>query len=159
MPFLVTCMVDLLVAGDSSPVTPPLGTLPVSVKTRRIALCPKSPVGSNMHGQAAVDHRDAVRPAVLRGGLGDAARARAHDASTRADSELGAFAHRLLGDLRPRPDHDRLDAAGDRAEVVIREITLHRLRVGIDGEHLVAAIPQALVDDIAPVVALSRKRR
>src|SRR5512132_308638 len=28
-----------------------LGTLPVRVKTTRIALCPRSAVGSNMHGQ------------------------------------------------------------------------------------------------------------
>ena len=35
------------------------------------------------------------------------------------DAELAALAHRLLGELGPGADHDRLDAAGDRAQVVV----------------------------------------
>jgi hypothetical protein len=40
-------------------------------------------------------------------------------------AEFGTLAHRLLGDLGPRSDHDRLDAAGDRAQVVIAVIAFH----------------------------------
>jgi hypothetical protein len=33
------------------------GTLPLKVKTKRLALCPKSAVGSNMHGQPEAARR------------------------------------------------------------------------------------------------------
>jgi hypothetical protein len=67
------------------------------------------------------------------------------------DPQLNAFAHRLVGDLRPRADHDRLDAAGNRAEIVVGTIAIDLAGVRIHREHLVAALAQALVDDVAPV--------
>ena len=67
-----------------------------------------------MHGQPpSITAMPCSRPyAVAR--LGDAAGAGAAVHPDVLDPELGALAHRLLGDLRPGADHDRLDAAGDR---------------------------------------------
>jgi hypothetical protein len=67
------------------------------------------------------------------------------------DAELGALAHRLLGALGPRSDHDRLDAARDRTQVVVRAVALDLACVGVDREHLVAALAQTLVDGVAAV--------
>jgi hypothetical protein len=67
------------------------------------------------------------------------------------DPEFGALAHRLLGDLRPRSDHDRLDASGYRTQVVIAAVAFDLVRVRVDGEDLVAALAQAPVHDVAPV--------
>ena len=68
------------------------------------------------------------------------------------DPKLCALVHRLVGDLRPGSDHDRLDPAGDRAQVVVGAIAFHLVGVGVDGEDLVAAVAQALVYDVAAVV-------
>ena len=48
------------------------------------------------------------------------------------DPELGTLAHRLVRALRPCSDHDRLDPAGDRAQVVVRVIAFHLVGVGVD---------------------------
>jgi hypothetical protein len=68
------------------------------------------------------------------------------------DPEFGALTHCLVGDLRPCADHDRVNTTGDRAKIVVCAIALHRVRVRVDGKDLVAALPQALVDDVAAVL-------
>ena len=52
---------------------------------------------------AAVDHLDAVRAAVLRGRLRDAARPRPAVHPDVLDAKVHTLAHRLVGDLRPVP--------------------------------------------------------
>src|SRR6185436_19073298 len=61
--------------------------------------------------------------------------------------------HRLFAVLGARADDDGLDAAGDRGEVAVARVALDLIGVGIDGEHLVAAVAQPLVDDVAAVAA------
>src|SRR5512133_3267024 len=67
----------------------------------------------------AVDHRDAALPAIRGRGLGDAAGAGAAVHPDVLDPEFGALEHRLVGDLGPRADHDSVDAARDRVEIVV----------------------------------------
>ena len=100
---------------------------------------------------AAVDHGDPLLSAVVRRRLGDASSAWAAVHPNVLDPELSALTHRLFGDLRPGADHDRLDTAGNRAEIVIGTITLDLVGVRIHRERLVAALAKALVDDVAPV--------
>ena len=52
--------------------------------------------------------------------------------------------------LGPGRDHDRIDAARDRAQVVISTVAFDLVGVRIDREDLVAALSKALVDDVAP---------
>src|SRR5262249_15995064 len=103
-------------------------------------------------GAAAVDHGDSVRAAGRGGGIGDAAGAGAAVQPDGLDLERGAFTHRLLGDFRPGSDHDGLDAARDRPQVVVGDVAFDLVRVGVDREHLVAALAQTLVDGVAAVV-------
>jgi hypothetical protein len=56
-----------------------------------------------------------------------------------------------LGDLRPGSDHDRVDAGGDRSELVNARIAFDLVCVRIDGGVLVASLSMALVDDVACV--------
>ena len=65
------------------------------------------------------------------------------------DPEIGALAHRLVGDVRPLTDHDGVNAAGDRVEIVVCAIPLYFFGVRIDREHVIAAVAQPLVDGIA----------
>jgi hypothetical protein len=65
---------------------------------------------------------------------------------------IPSSAHRLLGDLRARPDHDRFHAARDRAQVVIGRVTSKLVSVRVYGEHLISALPKVSVDDIGSVV-------
>jgi hypothetical protein len=52
---------------------------------------------------------------------------------------------------------DRLDALGDRAQVVIATIAFDLACVRVDREHLATALAQAPVDDVAPAaLRLSR---
>src|SRR5215213_954056 len=89
----------------------------------------------------AVDHRDAVLSPVVGRRFGDAACAGTAVHPNVLDPEPGTLAHRLPGDLRARSDHDCLDAARDRAQVLIASLTFNFLRVRVDGEHLVSALP------------------
>jgi hypothetical protein len=60
----------------------------------------------------------------------------------------------------PRADHDRVDAAGDRAEIVVGGVALDLVCVRIDREDVVSALTQTPVDDVAPVAPrLSRHVR
>ena len=68
------------------------------------------------------------------------------------DAEVGALAHRRFGGLGPGCDHDRVDAAGDRAQVVVAAVAFDLVGVRVDGEDLVAAVTKALVDDVASVI-------
>src|SRR5919197_6458400 len=95
---------------------------------------------------AAVDYGDAALAAVLGGGVRDAAGAEGAMHPDVLDPELRALAHRLLGGLGPRSDHDRVHAAGDRAQVVVRAVALDLVGVGVYREDLVPALAQALVD-------------
>jgi hypothetical protein len=115
----------------------------------RIALCPRSAVGSNMHGQPP---SITVLPAIVGRRLGDAPGTGAAVHPHVLDAEVGALAHRLFGDLGPGCDHDRVDAAGDRAQVAVARIALDLVRVRVDGEDLVAPPPKALVHDVASVI-------
>ena len=67
------------------------------------------------------------------------------------DPKLGAFAHRLFGDLRARRDHDRLDAARNRAQVVIGGVAFKLLCVRVYGEHLVSPLPKPSINDVGSV--------
>ena len=49
------------------------------------------------------------------------------------------------------PDHHGLDAAWDRLQVAISAITLDGLRVVVDGEDLIAPVPQSLVHEVGAV--------
>ena len=69
-----------------------------------------------------------------------------------ADAEYGALAHRLVGELRPGGDHHGVHAAGDGLEVGVAGVALDFVGVGVDGEHVVVARSQPLVDDIAAVI-------
>ena len=101
---------------------------------------------------ASIDHRDAVLPAVIGGGCRDAAGARAPMHPNLLDAQLGALAHGLLGDLGPCSDHHRLHSAGDRLQIRIAPIPLDLVGVRVDGEDLIAALAQAPVHDVAPVL-------
>ena len=87
---------------------------------------------------AAVDHGDAVLAAVLGGGWRDAAGAGAAVHPHVRDPELGALAHRALGPLGPGADDHAVDAAGDRAQVVVAAVALDLVGVRVDREDLVA---------------------
>jgi hypothetical protein len=126
--------------------------LPLRLKTNRIALCPKSAVGPNMHGQPP---SITVRPRSRRYAVAffetlPAPGPRWHPHVL--DPEFVALAHRLLGNLGPCSDHDRLDSSGNRTQVVVGAVALHLVRVRVDREDLVAALTQARVDDVAAVV-------
>src|SRR6516225_2610128 len=101
---------------------------------------------------AAVDYGNALLAAVARGRLGDAPGAGATVHPNVLDAELGTLAHRLLGDLGPGRDHDRIDTIGDRAQIVVAAVPLDLLGVRVDGEHIVSPLAQALVDDVAPMI-------
>src|SRR5262245_25520161 len=100
---------------------------------------------------AAVDHGDPVSAAVVRGGGGHARAAAAPVHPDVLDPEPGALAHRLRGELGPRRDHHRVDAAGDRGQVRVRVVTLDLVGVRVHREHLVPSVAQPLVDGVAPV--------
>src|SRR6266511_4723997 len=59
--------------------------------------------------------------------------------------------HGLLGDLGPCPDHYGLDATRDRSQVVVGNVSFHLVGVRVDGEVLIPPLPQALIDDVAPM--------
>src|SRR5665809_59912 len=99
----------------------------------------------------AVDHGDAVLAPEARRRLGHAAHAERAVHPHVLDPEFVTLLHRSVGVGRARPDHDRVDAAGDGLEVVVTGVTLDLVRVGVDREHLVATVAQALVDDVASV--------
>src|SRR6516225_11091626 len=101
---------------------------------------------------AAVDYGNALLAAVARGRLGDAPGAGATVHPNVVDAELGTLAHRLLGDLGPGRDHDRIDTIGDRAQIVVAPVPLDLLGVRVDREHLVSPLAKALVDDVAPMI-------
>jgi hypothetical protein len=67
------------------------------------------------------------------------------------DPELRAVAHRVLGDLGPRGDHNRVDSAGDRAQVVEGAVALDLVSVRVHREDLVTLLAQTFVDDVAAV--------
>src|SRR6476659_8897158 len=94
---------------------------------------------------AAVDHGDTVLATVRRRALRHAPGSGTTLHPDVLDPELVAFAHRLLGVLGPCADHDRLDLAGNRVQVAVGTVALDLLGVWIDGEDLVATLPQALV--------------
>src|SRR5262245_22203778 len=100
---------------------------------------------------AAVDHGEAVLAAVLGGRLRDAAPTGAVVHPDVLDAELGAFAHRSLGELRPGRDHHGVDASGNGGQIAVGAIALHLGGVRVHREDLVATISQALVDAVAPV--------
>ena len=97
---------------------------------------------------AAVDDGDAALPPILGGRLGDTPCSGAAVHPDVLDVELGALAHGVFGDRRPGSDHDRFDAAGDRAHVMVRGITFDLVGVRIDGEDLIPPLAEALVDDV-----------
>ncbi len=132
-----------------------LGTLPVMVNMTRIALWPKSAVESNMHGHPP---SITVIPCRRPNSVAAAETLPAPGAAMHPDvldAELSALAHGVFGSRRPGADHHRLDTARHRLEVRVTPIALDLLGVRVDREHLVAAIPQPLVDDIA---AMPRRR-
>src|SRR5215204_6329255 len=106
---------------------------------------------------AAVDHGDAVRAAQLSCSFGDAAGSGAAVHPCLPDPELDALAHRCLGMLGPGRDHHRLDTARDRPQVVVGGVAFDLVGVWIDGEDVVAAVAQPVVDDIPTMV--SRRAR
>ena len=123
---------------------------PLSVSTTRIALCPRSAVGPNMHGQppsiTAIPCRGRRR------------RRPGHQPPSPGPRCIqtclmpsGLLVHGLLGRLWPCPDDDAVDPTGDRAQVVVTGVAFDLVGVRVHGEHLVAALAQALVDDVAPV--------
>lgn len=67
------------------------------------------------------------------------------------DTEVNALAHRGFGNLGSGPDDDPLDACRGGFQVVIAAVTLNHVRVGIDGEYLIASLAESLIDDVAPV--------
>ena len=82
---------------------------------------------------------------------GDAAGAGAAVHPDVLDAELGALAHRVLGDLGPRSDHHRLHPTRDRFQIRVAAIPLNLTGVGVDREDVVPPLAQALIDDIAAV--------
>lgn len=67
------------------------------------------------------------------------------------DAKVGALADGGLGRLRPGSDHHPIDPAGDGFQVVIAGVAFDLVRVWVHRENLVAALPQALVHDVAAV--------
>jgi hypothetical protein len=109
--------------------------------------------GGIEHARAtALYNRDAMLASVVGRLFGDASCAGATVHPHKLDPKLGTLAHRLLGDLRTRPDHDRLDTARDRAQIVIGGITFKLVCIRVNGEDLVSPLPKASVDDIGSVV-------
>src|SRR5262245_28728198 len=111
-------------------------------------------VGGRLEHQraAAVDDGHAALAAIDGGGVADAPIPERAVHPHLVDAERLALADRGLGPVGPRGDDDRVDAAGDVVQRGIAPVALDLLRVGIDGEDLVAAVPQPLVDDVAAVV-------
>src|SRR5215217_5687549 len=105
------------------------------------------------HARAtALYHCDAMLPSVVGRRFGDAAGTGTAVHPDVLDPKLGTLAHRLLGDLRARSDHDRLYAPWDRAQVVIGRVTFKLVCVRVYGEHLISPLPKASVNDIGSVV-------
>jgi hypothetical protein len=73
-----------------------LGTLPDRVNTTRITLCPRSAVGSNMHGQPPIDHGDAVLAPILGGRRGDTPSAGAAVHPHVPDAAIDTLVHGVL---------------------------------------------------------------
>jgi hypothetical protein len=69
------------------------------------------------------------------------------------DAQVGTLVHGLVGSGRLRPNHDSLDTAGDGAEVGVARIALDFIGIRIHRKDLIAAVTQALVDDVAAVTA------
>src|SRR5215469_6180161 len=87
-------------------------------------LVPEIGGGPEHQRAAAVDHGDAVGPAVTGGGFGDAARPGAPVHPHMLDAELRALTHGVLGDLGPGSDHHRLNPARDRFQILIAPVPL-----------------------------------
>jgi hypothetical protein len=62
-----------------------------------------------------------------------------------------SHSHRGLCRLGPGGDHDRVDPVGDRLEVVVTHVALDLVGVRVDAEHLVAALAEPPVHDVAAV--------
>src|SRR4051794_41876424 len=90
-------------------------------------------------------------PPVDRGVVADAARPRTVVHPHLLDAEVVALSDRRLGNIRSGGDHDGVDAPGNLTDGVVAVVALNRFGVGVDGVHLVAAIAEALVDDVGPV--------
>src|SRR5215831_8870142 len=86
---------------------------------------------------AAVLHRFRRHARSLRGGL-------MHPNA--ANTGIAALAHDLLGRLRARDDHHRVNAARDRSQVRIAAITLEPLHVRVHREYIVSARLQPPID-------------
>src|SRR5215212_12113033 len=97
-------------------------------------------------------NRDAVLASIVGRRFGDTAGTGTAVHPDVLDPKLGTLAHRLLGDLRARSDHDRLYAPRDRAQIVIGRVTFNLVCVRVYGEHLISALFKASVDDIGTVV-------
>ena len=122
----------------------------------RIALWPKSAVGPNMQGQPpSMTVMPCSRPYAVAVSETLPAPGRGHPDPL--DPELGALAHRFVGELGTGADHDGLDAARDRSEVVVGPVALDLVGVRVDGEDLIAAVAQPLVDGVAAVAARARE--
>ena len=115
-----------------------LGTLPVRVKIDTHRLVAAIGGGIEHARAAAVDHRDALLAAVVGRRLGDAPGAGSAVHPDMLDGEVGALAHRCFGGLGSGSDHDRIDAAGDRAQVAVAAIAFDLVGVRIDGEDVIA---------------------
>src|SRR5262245_45164093 len=86
---------------------------------------------------AAIDHGDAMLPAVVGGGDRHAARAGAPMHPHVLDSQLGTLAHGLVRKLGPGSDHYGLYATRDRLQVLIGHVSLDLTGVRVDCEHVV----------------------
>jgi nucleotide-binding universal stress UspA family protein len=100
---------------------------------------------------AAVDDGHAVLASVHRCRVAHAAFAERTMHPRLLDAEHVALAHRRLGRIGPRCDHDGVHAARDVAKAGIAAIPLDLIGIRIYGKHLVTPIAQPLVHGIASV--------
>ncbi|HYU76222.1 MAG TPA: hypothetical protein VEL31_26415, partial [Ktedonobacteraceae bacterium] len=83
--------------------------------------------------------------------LGDATRAERPMHPHVLNAEIGALAHGRLGGLGSSSDHDPVNATGYRFQIVVAGIAFDVVGIRVDGEDLVAPLPQTLVHNVAAV--------
>ena len=105
-----------------------------------------SQVGGGVeHAWAApIDYLDPMCPTVFGGLIRHAPLAKGPVHPHMLDAMVGALPHGVLGDLRPGTDQHRVHAIWDRLHIGKAGVTFDLVGVGVEGEHLIAAVTEPL---------------
>src|SRR6185503_15565938 len=88
-------------------------------------LVPDISGGTEHAGTPAVDYSDALLPTVIGSCFRNTPSAGATVHPHVLDAQVSAVAHRPIGNLGSRRDHYRVDATGDRSQVVVAPVSFN----------------------------------